>query len=77
MAYVDDINRSRDVDAEGRTRVNAENWRVLNDFRFESDPAEIRLERLLSSYAIILLWMMIFTLAGFLGARRLPEVDHG
>ncbi len=77
MAYADDINRSRDVDAERRTRVNAENWRVLDDFRFESDPAEIRLERLLSSYAILLVWMMVFALAGLLGARRLPEVDHG
>jgi ABC-2 type transport system permease protein len=77
MSYADDINRSRDVNAERRTRVDSENWRVLNDFRFEADPAGIRLKRLLPSYTIIIVWMMIFALAGFLGANRLPEVDHG
>lgn len=77
MTYADDINRSSDVNAERRTRVNSDNWRVLNDFRFEADPDGIRLERLQSSYVIILVWMMIFTLVGLLGARRLPEVDHG
>jgi ABC-2 type transport system permease protein len=77
MSYADDINRSSDTSAERRTRVSTENWKVLNDFRFEADPADVRLKRLLSSYAIILAWMIIFTLAGFIGARRLPEVDHG
>lgn len=77
MAYSDDINRNKDANAERRTRVNAENWRVLNNFRFSADPAENRLKRLLPSYMIILIWVMAFALAGFFGARRLPEADHG
>ncbi len=77
MAYVDDINRNRDTDAARRTRVDSENWRVLRDFRFNADPADTRLERLFSSYAVILIWLMVFAIAGLLGARRLPEVNHG
>ena len=77
MAYADDVNRSSDTEAERRTRVNAENWKALNDFRFQADPADTRLERLSSSYLVIFIWMMIFALAGLFGARRLPEVDHG
>lgn len=76
MAYVDDINRSKDKEAERRTRVDAENWRVLNDFRFQADSPDVRLGRLLPSYKAVLAWIIIFALAGVIGARRLPEVDH-
>jgi len=76
MAYVDDINRSSDVNAERRTRVSADNWRVLNDFRFKADSADTRIARLSSSYVTLLIWLMVFALVGFVGARRLPEVDH-
>lgn len=77
MSYSNDINRSKDDNASRRARVSADNWGVLTDFRFEADPAEIRLERLMSSYATLFVWIVMFALAGFLGARRLPEVDHG
>lgn len=77
LAYADDMNRNNDANASRRARVSAENWRVLNDFRFEADSAAIRLERLSSSYAVILAWLITFALIGFLGARRLPEVDNG
>ena len=76
MAYADDINRSNDRGAERRTRVNANNWRLLNDFRFEADPAGYRLERLSSSYKSLLIWILLLALTGVLGARRLPEVNH-
>lgn len=75
--YADDINRSRDKNAERRTRVGTENWRVLKDFRFVADPAMQRLERLAGSITVIVLWILIFAGIGVLGARRLPEVDHG
>jgi len=77
MTYADDINRSSDTNAERRTRVHPENWRVLKDFRFEADPPEIRLKRLISSISIMFAWIFLFALIGFLGAKRLPEVNHG
>jgi len=77
MTYADDINRSSDTNAERRTRVHPENWRVLKDFRFEADPPEIRLKRLTSSISIMFAWIFLFALIGFLGAKHLPEVNHG
>ena len=77
MSYEDDINRSRDSEANQRARINADNWRVLNDFHFHADPAPVRLERVSSSIGIVGIWILVFAIAGFLGARRLPELDHG
>jgi len=77
LNYADDMNRSNDEDSSRRARVDAKNWHVLNDFRFEADPAKERLQRLGQSFLVISVWGVIFTLLGFLGARRLPEVDHG
>ena len=39
LAYSDDINRSSDAEAERRTRVSADNWQVLDEFRFQ--PANL------------------------------------
>ena len=77
LAYSDDINRSKDEESQRRTRVSADNWRLLNDFRFEADPAATRFQRLSSTYMVLLLWTVLFILAGVLGARRLPEVNGG
>lgn len=77
LAYVDDINRNNDADSGRRARVSTENWRVLNNFRFEADPTEARLQRLNGGIVVILAWIILLALIGVLGARRLPEVDHG
>lgn len=77
LSYVDDINRSTDEAGSRRARIDANNWRVLGDFRFEADPAKQRLQRLVRSFVIISLWILLFLTLGFLGARRLPEVDNG
>ena len=77
LSYVDDINRSNDEASNRRARVSAENWGVLNDFRFAADPAASRLKRLGQSFIAIFVWMLIFAFIGFMGARRLPETDHG
>lgn len=77
MAYSDDINRNSDLASAKRTRVSAENWRVLNDFRFSADPVTERLKRLVPSFVLAIIWIAIFILIGVLGARRLPEVNNG
>ena len=77
LDYDDDINRSNDEASNLRARVSAENWGLLNDFHFEADPASERLQRLSQSFLNMLTWILIFTIIGLLGARRLPETDHG
>ena len=77
LNYIDDINRGKNERSSQRARVDAKNWRVLNDFRFEADPAIKRLGRLGQSFLLLAFWILIFAFMGFLGARRLPEVDHG
>lgn len=77
LSYRDDMNRNSSAEASQRARVDSKNWRVLNDFRFEADPADIRLQRLSTSITVIVFWMLLFCLIGFIGARRLPEVKHG
>ena len=77
MAYIDDINRNKDPDAAQRTRMSADNWRVLNDFRFKPDSALERLERVNLSWFFLFMWVLVFAFAGVLGARRLAEANHG
>ena len=77
MSYIDDINRSKDTESEKRTRISAENWHVLKDFRFEADSARSRLERLSSGSFFLFIWLFVFAIVGFMGACRLSEADHG
>ena len=76
MAYSDDINRSSDSDAERRTRIDPENWRILKDFEFHAAPATQRLAQLAPSLLVISLWVLIAGSIGWLGARRLVEVNR-
>lgn len=77
MSYADDINRSSNAESERRTRISPDNWRVLNDFRFEADPPSVRIERLMSNLLVLFFWAVLFAGFGLFGARRLPEVNHG
>ncbi|MEM7481642.1 MAG: DUF3526 domain-containing protein [Acidobacteriota bacterium] len=70
LAYSDDIHRSRDPDAERRTRVSAENWQVLESFRFEPDPAGPRWRRASASVLPLLAWLGVFTVLGFASSGR-------
>ncbi len=77
LAYSDDINRSVDSVSEQRSRVDAGNWRVLNDFRFQADPPGHRVSRIMPSLIISVIWLIAIALFGIFGARRLTEIDHG
>ncbi|MEM9704576.1 MAG: DUF3526 domain-containing protein [Pseudomonadota bacterium] len=57
LTYKDDMRRSSDPAAEKRTRVSAENWKVLEDFRFEPASAVERIKRAFSPLSILLLWI--------------------
>jgi len=77
LSYANDINRNKNESARLRARVDASNWRVLNDFRFQADSASERFGRIGPNLIALFLWCLAFAFIGFFGARRLPETDHG
>lgn len=70
VSYADDARRSADPEAEQRTRVNAEAWRVLDRFRFVPDPAAVRLGRALAPLAMLAAWLVALAGVVALAARR-------
>ncbi|HSJ78732.1 MAG TPA: DUF3526 domain-containing protein [Erythrobacter sp.] len=71
LTYADDARRSSDPEAEARTRVNAEAWRLLDTFRFVPDPAPERLARAGLPLALMLGWLLVLIFIIAAGARRL------
>ncbi|MEM9669177.1 MAG: DUF3526 domain-containing protein [Pseudomonadota bacterium] len=72
LSFVDDINRSRDTEAEKRTRVSSENWRILDEFRFSPAPETERVEASLVPLAKFLAWFGVaLVLCATVGRRSL------
>ena len=71
LSYIDDINRNNGEDGNRRARIDAANWQVLNDFRFEPDLAGDRLNRAIPKLLALALWLAGLLTAGLLAARRL------
>ena len=68
LAYADDMKRSSDPEAEQRTRIAAENWRVLERFEFSPMAAEDRIRNAWSAIYPLTLWL--FGLLVLLAALR-------
>lgn len=58
LSYADDIRRSNNADAEKKTRISAENWQILKDFRFRPAPPEARLQVAGGELAKLLAWLV-------------------
>lgn len=71
LAYADDIARSRDADAERRTRVDPAAWRVLDEFRFRTADLPTRLRTAAPSLVMLLCWMLLPMALGLWAGRRL------
>lgn len=71
LSYIDDINRNNGEEGWRRARVDAQNWSVLDEFRFVPDAASTRLERATPSLLALSLWFIVLLLAGGIAARRL------
>ncbi|MFT2089765.1 ABC transporter permease [Paraglaciecola sp. 2405UD69-4] len=63
LSYQDDMNRNNDAQAAQKARVAAENWQVLEDFNFNVDPAGQRLQRSVSAFLQLALWIFILLIA--------------
>ena len=68
LAYADDMKRSSDPEAEQRTRIAAENWRILERFEFSPMAAEDRIRNAWSAIYPLTLWL--FGLLIILAALR-------
>ncbi|MFN4040190.1 MAG: ABC transporter permease [Brevundimonas sp.] len=70
----DDAARSRDPEAERRTRVSADNWATLPDFEFRPATPAQRVGGMLPGLAVLTAWLLaaigLFVIAG----RRLGQV---
>lgn len=71
LSYRDDINRSSDAAAERRTRVAAENWQLLEDFRFTPDSVANRVTAALPSLAALALWFAALAVGALLSSARM------
>lgn len=71
----DDAARSRDLAAERRTRVTAENWRAIPDFRFDAPAPAARAAGMGAALLILALWLGAALAAAAFAARRLARSD--
>ncbi len=71
LSYIDDINRNKGEEGWKKARVNAENWNVLNEFRFFPDPAMDRLSRATPKIFSLIIWFLGLLILGTAAARRL------
>lgn len=73
LSYVDDINRNRDEESYNRSRVDAANWQLLDEFRFETASASLRLGSAGLSILMLIVWMtVLFGLLVWVSGRLRP-----
>ncbi|MEE4360739.1 MAG: DUF3526 domain-containing protein [Pseudomonadales bacterium] len=70
LTLADDLARSRDAQAEQRTRISAENWARMPDFSFEVAPAVERVRASLPLAGVLFLWTLAATALLALVRRR-------
>ena len=71
LSYIDDINRNKGEEGWKRARVDADNWQVLNDFRFSPDAGSDRVARATSKLASLVVWFVALVGLGLFASRRL------
>lgn len=71
LSYADDINRGQDEDASRRARISPENWAVLDEFRFEPDAPDVRLQGAAFPFMMLAAWLGALIAVGVVVSRRL------
>ena len=71
LPYAFDINRNKGEEGSRLARVDAQNWQVLQDFRFTPDPPMERLSRALKGFLPLGIWLLTLFGLGFFASRRL------
>ena len=71
LSYADDIRRNEGEEGNKRARVSAENWRLLETFPWQPNPALDRLLESLPQFLTLFFWWMGVALIGVTGTQRL------
>ncbi|WP_096086239.1 DUF3526 domain-containing protein [Agaribacterium haliotis] len=71
LSYQDDINRNKDKASWLRARVDASNWQVLDNFRFDAADSPARLRQASYSISIMLSWLAVILCVLFASSRSL------
>ena len=73
LSYSDDVRRSGDALAEKRTRVDANNWQLLERFVFEPSAASSRIAQAQPQWLMLGVWCAVLVgAAAWAGARLKP-----
>ncbi|MDQ2045411.1 DUF3526 domain-containing protein [Pseudoalteromonas sp. 20-92] len=59
LNYQDDMNRNANAAATQKARVSADNWKILQEFNFTVDSANIRTQRSVPAFLQLLLWIAV------------------
>lgn len=73
VASADDAARSKDPLADRRTRISAEFWKTMPQFRFAAPAPAIRAAAMLPALALLALWVAAALGLMLLAARRLER----
>lgn len=70
LSYSDDIKRNLNDETWKKARVSSDNWQMINDFSFEMERANIRLQRSALSFWQLLCWLGVLVfIIKMLGGR--------
>jgi ABC-2 type transport system permease protein len=70
-----DAARSRDPEAERRSRISAANWSAIPDFDFAVQSAQQRAGAMVPSLAMLAAWLVAVSALAVFAARRLARAD--
>ena len=59
LSFADDKRRSIDPDAEKRTRISADNWKSIPDFKFDAPSFEHQTSAMLVALSWLIIWLLV------------------
>jgi ABC-2 type transport system permease protein len=71
VSGADDSARSKDPIAERRTRISADFWKDIPDFRFDAPSVAVRAAAMIPALAILALWLALASALLAVAGRRL------
>ncbi|BFM06122.1 DUF3526 domain-containing protein [Halioxenophilus aromaticivorans] len=73
VTYNDDVNKYGSAEQQARARVDASNWRLLDEFEFHPQGTSARWGQSTVTLAVLVVWLLGLTSAMFFQAGRLQR----
>ena len=70
LSYIDDINRNKGEEGWRNARISADNWQMIEGFKFQVDEPSTRLTRSASAYLQLVFWTLGLLALIYLAGRR-------